>query len=80
MNEPEMTCLRCKTAMIAGFLAGSPSNSVVVTSWVEGTPQRPHGFALDVVQVKPSECVPVRTFRCPSCGYIESNAIKEEAE
>jgi hypothetical protein len=45
--------------------------------WVEGTPQVSFWSGL---KVRGKERLPITTYRCPACGYLESYAKAEEAQ
>ncbi len=67
------TCIRCQTHMEEGITldhAHGP-NSVTVSEWLEGPPERSFWFGL---KTKGKEKLSIRTFRCPRCGYLESYA------
>jgi hypothetical protein len=42
-----------------------------VTQWVEGAPERSFWTGLRLGE---RQVLPVLTFRCPACGYLESYA------
>ena len=47
-----------------------------VSTWVEGAPQKSWFGSAEVPKEK---CVPVGTFRCSACGFLESYARPEFA-
>lgn len=49
------------------------ANSLNVTEWLEGAPEKSVWTGLKT-KGKERLRLPVRTFRCPSCGYLESYA------
>lgn len=64
-SEKTPECAKCGESMHEGFTfdtAGYP------TGWMEGVPRK--GFKLS----KGPKPLPVTTFRCPTCGYLESYA------
>jgi len=63
--------------MVQGFIVDhSQGGARFVSSWVEGAPEKSFWSGTNV----PSEkCVPVGTFRCSSCGFLESFARQQFA-
>jgi len=66
----EIACLRCKTAMETGFLL-DVAQGVRQQRWYPGIPEK--RFFGDL-NVKRDQLIYVMTYRCPSCGYLESYA------
>jgi len=65
-------CLRCRGPMEPGFLIDRRQHSQMGTqTWVEGEPE--HSFWLGL-KTRGREKLPVRTYRCERCGYLESYA------
>jgi hypothetical protein len=61
--------------MHPGFLLEKGnSDRTSVTSWVEGLPQKSFWTGL---ALKGRQQLPVTTFRCERCGYLESYAIHD---
>jgi hypothetical protein len=72
MGEP--TCSKCRGAMDEGFVLDRyHHSSLTQETWVEGPPQRSFWWGLTL---KDRETLPVATFRCRSCGYLEGYARK----
>jgi hypothetical protein len=72
MAEQGLSCLRCKGTMTHGFVADKAHYSVPDTqAWVEGAPQRSFWSG---IKTKDRVVLPVTTFRCERCGYLESYA------
>jgi len=68
----ELACLRCGGAMERGFVADKADYSVPETQkWVEGAPERSFWWGL---KLKDRSVIPVSTYRCERCGYLESYA------
>jgi hypothetical protein len=63
--------------MVRGFIPDLSYGAVAVSSWVEGVPEKSFwtGTKLGPDQIR----VPTATFRCASCGYLESYASAEYA-
>lgn len=70
MNET-IACLRCKTTMEPGFIADSNGSFFLQEQWFAGAPQT--GF-WGGIKVNRDRLVPVATYRCPNCGYLEAYA------
>ena len=65
-------CLRCRGPMEPGFMIDrGDHHSKEVQTWVEGQPERSFWLGL---KTKGREQLPVRTYRCERCGYLESYA------
>lgn len=71
MDSP--SCPKCTTAMESGFIIdkGIPTGSVSAPEWADGAPERSFWTGL---KLRGRERHPVTTFRCPTCGYLESYA------
>jgi hypothetical protein len=73
MTQPK-TCSKCSGHMEPGFIvdrAGGAAN--LQAKWVEGAPTQ--GFWRHGVKMQGREPVPVTTFRCDGCGFLESFAL-----
>ena len=58
--------------MEQGFVADKAAYSMPETQeWVEGAPERSFWSGL---KMKDREVLPVMTYRCEKCGYLESYA------
>jgi hypothetical protein len=67
-----LECLRCGGPMEQGFVADKAHYSVPeVQNWVEGVPERSFWSG---IRLKGKEVLPVMTYRCEKCGYLESYA------
>jgi hypothetical protein len=64
-------CLRCRAPMESGFIADNTHGGLAQENWTPGQPQRSFWFGL---KIDADQSIPVRTFRCPNCGYLESYA------
>jgi len=47
------------------------ANSLSTSEWLEGKPEKSFWAGL---KTKGRDRLPVRTYRCPKCGYLESYA------
>ena len=76
MVNSKMTCPKCKSAMEEGFIADyKGESSAKVSKWVEGEPER--SFWLGI-KTEGRVNLPVKTFRCVRCGYLESYAPTDQ--
>jgi hypothetical protein len=71
MSTHEPACPTCSTAMEAGFVVDQTYGAVAQSAWVDGVPERSIWTG---VKLKGHQRLPVTTFRCPACGYLESYA------
>ena len=67
-NSPQK-CPKCGSGMEQGFVVdGLGHGSRLVSHWAAGAPMKSFlaGIKLDAEQI-----VPIGTYRCTSCGYLE---------
>ena len=76
MREKSKTCPKCQSIMVQGFVADFANGSVIVSTWVEGPPKKAFWTT---TKIEPRKKLPVATFRCSKCGFLESYASKEFA-
>lgn len=71
-------CPKCSGEIVLGFIVDwSHGGSCRVSSWVEGAPEKSFWWG---TKTPPKEKqVPVGTFRCSACGFLESYARPEFA-
>jgi hypothetical protein len=68
-------CPKCNAAMVQGFIVDrNHGGSRTVSSWVEGAPKKAFWSNTNAPEEKQ---VPIGTFRCSGCGYLESFASRE---
>lgn len=67
-------CLRCEAVMVRGFQCDIGFDVIHQAKWVEGLPQR-SWISGEVKTSQMKQGLPVTTFRCPACGYLESYAL-----
>lgn len=65
--EPD--CLRCQAKMEIGFMIDRTDSGMCESLWSRGLPEKGWFGSL---KLNSRECFPVRTYRCPRCGYLES--------
>lgn len=70
----QLHCLRCRAPMEYGYIPYYHGNGYAPIIWYPGEPERSFWTGL---KVRKANTIPVRTFRCPKCGYLESYATKE---
>lgn len=71
MNIP--TCVKCAKEMELGFVLDRvmQGSYAAGTEWADGEPETSFWTG---VKLKGKKRYPVSTYRCPSCGYLESYA------
>jgi len=66
------SCPKCDGRMVPGYLLGyTDHHSRRVTEWLEGEPER---GIFGMLKVRGHKRLPVETYRCERCGYLESYA------
>jgi ribosomal protein S27AE len=70
MNPPK-DCPKCQGSMSAGVIADIGYGQWVVASFLPGEPKVSRWFGL---RVRKKDLIPVTTWRCGRCGYLESYA------
>lgn len=68
---PSTTCPKCSGHMEDGFVLDQTHGASLQSRWVEGPPITSFWTGL---KLKGKECLPVATFRCERCGFLESYA------
>ena len=73
MKNREPTCAKCGSSMEAGFVLDHHEghNSGTQSAWIEGAPEPSFWTG---VKLKGHQRLPVTTYRCSACGYLESYA------
>ena len=75
MTQP-MTCPKCSGHMEAGFILDRGAGAAnAQAKWLEGVPT-PSFWPGDRVKMQGRRPLPVITFRCDGCGYLESFATE----
>lgn len=75
MSAEKTRCPKCQGEMVQGFIVDwSQGGGRRISSWVEGAPEKSfwHGTSAPA-----EKHVPVGTFRCSKCGFLESFARPE---
>ena len=68
-------CTRCHTHMESGWVPDNTHAGLQRENWCPGEPQPSFWTGLKVEEK--DIVIPVTTFRCPNCGYLESYAIPQ---
>ena len=68
MNEAARTCPKCDGAMTVGVVLNGLQGGQLMPCWVEGIPEQTYFGNLKLRNVR---AMPVSSFRCGACGYIE---------
>lgn len=77
MSTKPIQCPKCNGEMVQGFIFDRGDGGLRrVINWVEGAPDKAFWT---VTRVPEEKCVPVGTFRCSVCGFLESYAHPEFA-
>jgi hypothetical protein len=74
MSAEPTRCPKCNGEMVQGFTFESEGPKRMVSTWVEGAPEKSFWQS---AKVPAEKCVPVGTFRCSVCGFLESYARPE---
>ena len=78
-SKEAICCPKCNGKMVQGFIIDMKGTKfAVVSNWVEGAPGKPTWFGTSV-PAPAEKCIPVGTFRCSVCGFLESYARSEFA-
>ena len=77
MSTEAIQCPKCNSVMVQGFIFDREHAGLRrVINWVEGAPGKAFWT---VTRVPEEKCIPVGTFRCSVCGFLESYARPEFA-
>lgn len=74
MAHPPETCPKCSGHMEQGFVPDNTYGARLVSHWAPGAPRKSFWQGTKLPAAK---LVPIGTFRCESCGYLEEYARKE---
>ena len=74
MAHNPQSCPKCNGEMVRGFVLDVGLGAKSFSQWTRGTP--PKGV---IWKAEPEDMLPIGTFRCSSCGYLESYAGEEYA-
>ena len=77
MSNEAIRCPKCNGVMVQGFISEfKGAEFCTVSNWVEGAPIKSFWYGTKVPKDK---LIPVGTFRCSKCGFLESYARPEFA-
>ena len=84
MTESALSCPKCSGEMVHGFVIDRSHAFTFVSQWKRGTPTPNSWFeslftGLGIKTPKAAECLSIGTFRCKTCGFLESYARDEFA-
>ena len=71
MTTFDPQCPKCQTSMESGFVLDQTYGANLQSAWIEGEAERSFWTG---VKLKGRDRIPVSTYRCPRCGYLESYA------
>jgi hypothetical protein len=72
------TCPRCRSGMVRGYLLDRAHGGFGMGTWLEGPPVR-SGWP-DMVRPRLERSIPIVSYRCTGCGYLELYARPEFVE
>lgn len=76
MSAKRHECPKCNGRMEQGFVLDSTYGARIVSQWAAGPPEKSFWSGTKL----PDEAlIPIGTFRCESCGFLESYARQEFA-
>ncbi len=76
MDTETSRCPKCAGEMVQGFIVDRTDVGVAVSSWFEGAPKSSFWSGTKAPDVNR---IPIGTFRCSACGFLESYARPEFA-
>ena len=69
-------CPKCRSKMEEGFTLDQTRNAVDTSKWVDGPPEKSFWKGL---KTRGKKQIPVATYRCSKCGYLESYAVQRSS-
>ena len=76
MSDEPATCPKCGGEMSQGFIPGVQQGRIgFVSCWLKGPPMK--SFWSGVQGLWGGTQIPIGTFRCDNCGFLESYARQE---
>jgi len=61
-------CPKCKGEMVRGYVPDYSHAQRYIGRWHEGKPKKSFFYT---TKTPDTEGIPIRTYRCSSCGYLE---------
>jgi len=74
MTSPSVTCAKCGGQMEQGYVLDNTYGGRMVGHWTAGHPKKSFWTG---TRAPEDEQIPIGTFRCAACGFLESWARKE---
>jgi hypothetical protein len=68
MASGDMICPKCKGNLERGYIPDFDFNLVVLSSWQQGEPKKSR---LTLTKKPTAKGIPIASFRCSQCGFIE---------
>jgi hypothetical protein len=68
-----LECPKCSDRMDEGYLLDHTQHALGVSTWVSGRPEKSFWTGL---RLKGRDTIPVLTYRCRRCGFLESYAYR----
>ena len=75
MTLSAIACPKCRGEMVQGYVLVFTPVGVHVSQWNAGIPKKAFGVGIKDSPLQ----IPIGTFRCESCGFLESYARDEFA-
>jgi hypothetical protein len=75
MTRAAMSCPKCQGEMVQGYVLDLTPIGVRVSEWNAGPPKKAGWASI----IDSTSQIPISTFRCQSCGFLESYAREEFA-
>lgn len=79
MSQSVLSCPKCNGEMVLGHVLDIAPNGACVGQWTKGEPKKVWRFLCWYYPIRIPESTPIGTFRCGSCGFLESYARSEFA-
>ena len=74
MSLKSPACPKCSHSMEQGFVMDYMEGARKVDQWARGAPKKSFWTGTKMPE---DDLIPIGTFRCPVCGYLESYARTE---
>lgn len=75
MTQSTSLCPKCQGEMVQGYVEDRADSQVFTSHWISGLPVKE---ILSGIKSK-SKRIPIGTFRCRSCGFLEFYAREDFA-
>lgn len=74
MKATPHSCPKCNGPMEQGFVLDNTYGGRIVSQWAAGAPEKSFWFG---TKLPAEKLIPIGTFRCASCGFLEEYARPE---